>query len=376
MIIEHYYPIIYIVKEVVKYSAENTGIEYFMRPPTESLGADLMDACTLIEQKINKVGERVAYTLASTEIKPNLSIGSEIELLLFSQDFDPSIHRYGNADDEKVNPNYSRKHLKAVREIMGGIHKTTRKGGIADVLYAECPTLVRRIFAEVRTRPSDVLGYSTAMSSLQSYFQRRGGMTRPVVHSQHFHCSLTSASGFNLLCSDRVVLAIKKGIIDSYQRFLPLVMLPEEVEEENQKSVGLDSGVRLRGSLYGHGYPRRIEGRLSSSEYMFDPYVNLLVHLIGVARGLEHTFSITDIDADRKLQFSDDYDVYYFTTGANITNYQDEIGRMMNDPVLPQFLNRDLIQKLAEKAQLYWDISKGNISVADARHVGKSSCPL
>lgn len=94
--------------EVVKYRPENIVPEEFMRPPTEILQPAVIDLCYEFEKRINKKIAKIAspFSLVKhSSTLPRLKMGSELEILLFSGNADPSVNM---KQPETINPNYNK----------------------------------------------------------------------------------------------------------------------------------------------------------------------------------------------------------------------------------------------------------------------------
>jgi hypothetical protein len=353
--------------EAIKFRPENTLPQDFMRPPTEPLRLPVAVHALLQEEAINQEAEALTGLIVPGE-RPRsiLRIGSELEFLLFS---DESVPHEDVEKDDDVNPNYSLKHMLNVRRLALRMRKSAEEGGLKDVLHDDGD--VDRIFMEIRTSPSDASGYMQSMDRITQWFQENasGFHIRPVVWSQHLHLSLhDEITDRNLFSSLKLTNIVKKGIVDIYHRALPMLRLPENVEDEVVSEIGGPTGVLEKGDGWESG-PIRLEGRMTNSDYAADPYVNLLFHLIGFKRGLQNRHDHQAIDRDYPLDATESLDDAYFTIGEGHTTFQEALKHMQDDPVLRDELPEELLMGLHDTAQTYWDVSSGQLSASEAREM-------
>lgn len=358
------------MSDILKFRPENTAPAQFMRPPTEAFHAALTTASFLHEGGINETARKASRRLSSTRgeaFTPTLRIGSELEVLLFSADSVPHEDRERSTAQ---NPNYSPKHTERITQLKGDLRANSQDGGLTDVLYDE--GAFEKLFMEIRTKPTDVAVYNESMSQIQEWMQvhtEKLGI-HPVIWSQHFHLSLTdNETGHNLLLYPPALKAARKGMIDIYHRALPLLRLPENVEDAPVVEMGTTRrGVRIKGEDSATD-PQRLEGRMNNSDYAFDPHVNLLYNLIGMKRGLEHIADTDAIDADFPLGnhlFGEQ--LPYFLVGRPHTEYNTAILRAIDDQVLQDQLPQKLHEGLLAAIAPYWDISTGKTEVSTARN--------
>jgi len=198
-----------------------------------------------------------------------------------------------------------------------------------------------------------------------------------VMISNHLHLSLTDAYGTTNLIEENQDAqdAIRVGIVDAYHRALPLVRLPEEVEVlagTIYQSIGRGN-VCLNGHSLDKGNPRRLEARVNSSEYMFDPWVNLFVSLLGVYRGLHHIGYVKDIDKGYKMH-NDHYHNQGFTFGeiGEIKTYDQALRHLLKDKIIAEWFSPIEQRALVAALSSNWDISAGRRSVAEVRSENES----
>lgn len=343
--------------DVIKYKPENTTAEQFMRPPTEGLGPVLFDTALLHEEQVNKFIRDQSPGIATP---PRFQVGTELELIFFADGFVPEAHSDEDKKDSekvKLNPNYRKDHEAQVRRLVRGLTGFRGKRGI---FYPYDRSTIWNISCELRTKPGDVTFYGDATAQIRDFIATNAGDMHPVVHSQHFHLSLANGRGYNVLSERNSALtdAVRKGIVDTYRRFLPLLLLPEELEREFPLPT---DGVIVKRNRNNGRNLRRVEGRLASSEYMFDPNLNILVHVLGIARGLEHIDDPEGLFEDGK--YPPNY--HHLTIGGD--SYQRALKGMASDEILRQYLPGALIDGLVSRASMNVDISRGVKTVAEVR---------
>lgn len=350
--------------EVIKYLPPNTEPKQFMHPPTEPFQGWVDKICLRLERSINSSAEKL-HTGSRILPPPKLRIGSELELFIFHRDFDPFFHLAGV---KEFNPNYSHAHRAAIKGLVSQIRPPIF-GGLRGILqnYIEYNG---GVFVEIRTIPTDTSGYLHQMEAIQEWIGRKSlryGL-RPVVHSQHLHLSLANHfvnmldRGKNDLVISKNEHALANGIIDTYQRTIPWIRLPEEMGSQEirygnifyDENVGF--GIKRKGNNQGYPDPIRLEGRLNSSEYAADPHLNLLVHLIGVDRGLNRLLGI------ESSNFTPSFDLRKM-------NYEDALDRMPDDNVLLSYIPYGLIEAINRPVRLYRDISLGLMNVQEVREL-------
>lgn len=368
--------------EVKKYLPENTAPEQFMRPPTEPFREQVIPLCQELETRINdraseivinrgRVGRTIRKILGISDlpISPGLQLGTELEIFLFSSRSTP----HQDAEKKRGNPNYARKHLNAVEDMSKAVAGSPYAEGLGDVISSD--VTLWRISMEIRTKPGGVDNYLMAMDRIREWFQRNGasGGVHPVIYSQHIHFSLVDRARIrNLFTSSSWGRNVEVGLIDTYSRSNPLVLLPEEVERDYGRDIGLYNGVKKKGgrSLVD---PERIEARMNNSEYAFDPYLNLLVNLLGVYRALAAENRVQLVEFHKGVSVNADYGEprYYFQIGKKHRSYEREVEGLTNDSVLQQLLPANLLSRLPFVYQDYWNISSGETSVQAAREAAQ-----
>ncbi|MGI8419465.1 MAG: hypothetical protein ACR2LN_02365 [Candidatus Levyibacteriota bacterium] len=351
--------------ETVKFLPVNIHPSQFMRPPTEPFSLSIEKESLTQEAEVNAAAAKYGHSLLpGIHPHPILEAGTELELLLFSSD---SIPHLDITKDKKDNPNYSANHLKNVVKLMADLEKPSKEGGLEDLLYNDITN--NRILSEIRIRPVDVGEYTLAMERIQAWFQENAPKYRinPTIFSQHLHLSLVDhKNGINLLQSYSGLRAVGKGILDINHRALPFILLPERVDSDRVISLMSgygEAGVGLREDLR----PVRVEARTLSSEYAWDPRINLYLHLIGLRRGLEYSSDIYKIDADYPLREDSNGNPYYDIGGSYNKSYEDSLGRILRDPVLTENIPKELLHGIHAAASLHPDISTGRMSVREVR---------
>ena len=359
--------------EAKKYLPLNTAPGEFMRPPTEPLDKRIIGVCLDLEKKINKelkgFGGRIFH--------PRLRIGSEVELNLFSDTFDPGKHTKDIVDN---NPNYTKKHTRRVKRLLTNL---LLRSFLNNRLWAMDPVTIGkeyRIFTELRTSTGDVNNYVKSMRWIRKYFQKRTPKRHinPVVHSEHIHMSFTSKfRGINVVKNPDSRFAIQMGIVDAYRRMFALVRLPEEIAAKyswgDYIKILHGYDVRENGEDEGKIMPRmnppRIEGRINNSEYAFDPYLNLLVQLVGVYRGLKYVSDRTKINSDyHHGNNAADYNRLNGSFGTNIyANHFDAAYAFLDDPVVTDLLGKELVNDIFDTIVSYSRLSEGRQGVAEVR---------
>jgi hypothetical protein len=362
--------------ENVKFLAVNIRPTQFLRPPTESLQIPYSVNARLQEDAINSAAIITAkhapeLSQRSLLVAPKLQVASDIEIILFSNQSTPG---EDNGKKEENNPNYTRTHLQAVSEFNQLLRTSRTHGGLKEVLYddGEYPG---RISTEIRTIPTDVMGYIKSIAQIGEWFRSKAGKygINPAIWSQHLHLSLVDpSSGVNLLEDDLIRETVGKGIVDIYHRAIPLLNLPEGTNNTDSYAISVanDIGVLTKGgyrSSNGYPGPIRIEGRLNSSEFAADPILNLLMHLIGIKRGLMHIGDHTKIDEDYPLMNSGSLQDAYFTFGQGYTTFQNALERLLTDEVLSQEIPHELLSNTHKIIQVYPQISQGELTLSAAR---------
>ena len=377
-------------REFVKYLPHNTRPEEFMRPPTEASQRLTIGVCREMETEIN---QRATSLLPTSELRPvkrrlrlrrsrhhseplnspispGLKVGSEIELLIFSPDSVPHLDKM---KPQEKNPNYTKEHMDIVADIAHSVGLPTKKGGLTEALQRDITR--KRIFMEIRTQPGSVEDYIAAMQKIKDWFQKAGkdANVHPVVFSQHLHLSVTGHAGnTNLLGAETDEMrSTYKGIVDIYHRAFPFLMLPENFDGDPLHIGTVGEAIYIKGRKNKPDNPLRIEGRLNSSEYAIDPYLNLLVHLVGIYRGLSAASHPETLDEDYPLLHMRDgispHEKPFFTIGEGHPERDETLCRMLTDPVLQEHLPPDLINGLVKVFQGYPDISRGITTAADSR---------
>ena len=355
------------VMEVRKYQPDNITPDEFMRPPTEPVDRKLKEIALHLEGNINALAAKVAEKYNKN--KPVLKVGTELELLLFSSQFDPAIHRSESNSPDRPNPNYHDSHQDQVAAL--GEHMQSQQG-LAGILQKEEPVDYERLFLELRTKPVDVAGYISQMEKTRDYISaqahKRG--IHPVLHSQHIHLSLCNEpSVSNILWDIPVRSAVQRGILDTYRRAYALLNLPEEVAKPHNPAVNGNTAVKLNG-MGTPSDPLRYEGRLNTSEYMFDPFMNLVINLIGVYRGLQLALDPQLLKHPITLdQRSTGPDIFYYflTTPFRVTPYAEVLSRTVQDPMLNEFLTPDVLKNVVSRMKSYEQITSGERRVSDVR---------
>jgi hypothetical protein len=354
--------------ETKKYRKENIQIEHLFHPPTEVFKPWFTTLSFYLEDNINQK----ARTLTG-DGTTCLQLGSEIELKIFANKFDQDFHD-GIAD----NPNYTLKHRKNTDQIAEDLCCMRENGGLQEMLYESnawevTPTRRRiskdTVFMELRTIPTTVTGYRDQMEELGEWMRAEAcaRSVRPVVHSQHIHFSLLGKKENPFGKKSRARKFVDKGIVDIYHRALPLVRMPEEIEFLGQKYTEYSS-YNVKTKITGQTSPRqRIEARVNNSEYTFDPYLNLVVQLLGIERGLSYSdriFGYRKIDKDFPL---DSRNGPGFSLGN--TSFDQRVNHLREDHVIKKYFPNEVVQALADVIQMYKDVSEGKITVAELKGI-------
>lgn len=371
-----------------EYRQENIQLRDFWRPPTEAEHETISELMLNLEQQINAE----ANLLAAAHHPPfpegvRLRIGTEVELHVFDKAFDPRHHHpedrwkgegvwmdgYTRLPAHADNPNYTPQHRDALNTLAQRMRLPLTQGGCAELLQEHEPVNHETVFLELRTRPADVNGYTEQLEGLGPWLRHTAGDLGllPVVHSQHLHVSLTDASGVhNLLREPAVRASVAKGIVDMYRRAYALLRLPEEVRAPELGEIGYSyAGAVRRNGGYTPDNPLRLEARLASSEYLFDPYLTLYLHLLGILRGLRCVGNPHELDAESSLTTDTSYafaERVSFPTHS-CRSYQTAAKQLQRDVVLRQMIPPDLLQRLSSRARRFGDIAAGRRSIAAVR---------
>jgi hypothetical protein len=349
-----------------KFRPNNITPDQFMRPPTEAVRLPIAVNALLQEDQINTLAAQVARRSVFKRAAPKLQTGTELELFLFSDKSKPAVDLYKSTSS---NPNYTSQHKRAFEGLTSLMFQPNSQGGLRDILY-DGGDHFGSIGIEIRTKPQDVNGYFDAISQVSDWFRKNAGQfgINPVVWSQHLHLSLGDpTSGVNLLEDRAKRYIIGKGIVDMYHRAIPLLRLPENIEGEHFVMSYSGSGINTKGGFSFESGPRRIEGRVNNSDYASDPYLNLLMNLIGVKRGLRYITDHRKIDADYQLTNTDVPEHASFPIGGGRTSVSGTLRHLERDKVLAEELPHDLLWNLHRIASSYSAISEGTLGVEEAR---------
>lgn len=341
--------------EVVRYARENITPDEFMRPPTEAYRSEIDSLNLDLGKRINRILESEQRALN----KPSLRIGSEIELLMFSSESDPA---QDLKKHDKLNPNYSGVHLTKVRKLMSDLVDHGSKYNLRDII--ESRINVDRIFGEIRTKPTTVGNYITSMDRLKHWMQKKSGELgiSPVVYSQHFHFSMAGFGGTNNVLRNEVLgEVVAQSMLSVYSRSLAMTNLPEDVEGDPQYYEVDRLAVLYKGKKRSIVDPLRLEGRMNSHSYAFDPHLNLLINQIGLYNGLLLAYSLKKIF--RRMPDA----VYDFTIGRGYTSWPSELESLVNNRKIEQYIPRGLLEKIQNTLKYYWQISTNELTLRDAR---------
>jgi hypothetical protein len=367
-----------IMFEARPYNPANTQPTEFMRPATEPFQGGIAALTRQTAERIReKATERYVALFGEDTLDastaPDVRVGSEVELLVFSPKSDPhkDIHKL-----DVENPNYSLKHRRKVRKLAESIVKPPERGGLDGIVHEEVDR--DRIFMETRITPSTAEEFEDKAEIFQAWIQYMGieDNIHPVVHSQHYHISITSADGeVNILEDPDTMAAVQAGVTDIYHRAFPFVRLPEHILMGYSRFIGLEKGVKTKGDENNPDNPLRLEARANASEYAFDPHLNLFIALTGVERGLNHIGRINEIDTDFPMDRADIYSysgsrkfsMPYFSSGGYIHTYENALDHVLVDPVLDQAMPRELLVGIHEVVQSYIDIAERRTTVEEVR---------
>ncbi len=241
-------------------------------------------------------------------------------------------------------------------------------GGLRHVLLGY-PGRAGTISTELRTVPSNVAEYIRQMDEVKDGIQRFGSQysINPSVISQHFHMSLYDyTKGFNAFDDVTIKNAVHNGLIDIYRRAIPLLRPPEYVNSKNVYTMGegIDCGIKWKDGW--NNYPVRIEGRMNNFGYGFDPYMNLVLNLAGIKRGLMYASNPEEIDKDDPLERNVSTGSPYFRFGYGYPSYQELLAKFQKDPVMRELFG-DMADIIYSIYNIYPDISNKRYTNVEAR---------
>ena len=360
-----------------RYGQGNIKPNNFMSPPTEGLWLPIDVLVLEQEKEINvQAGKIVRERKLSTRqnpCEPTLRVGSELEIILFSNKVDPYT---GYKIHKSRNYNYGDEHLDSMKRFRKAMAKPEDEGGLGSTITGE-GVYVGSLTTEIRTPPSTTEVYLQQINRIKRWVQENAGKydIDPTIMSQHFHMSLVDQySGDNLLTDDQLREVVMKGLFDIYHRGLPFLRLPELIEGELVYDMNgrEKKGVREKG-LDSPQNPLRLEGRMNNSDYAADPSLNLLFNLVGFRRGLEHYDKHQLIDQDNPLGDTDIPSVAGFRFGHGITTYQQTLDEFFLDEVIAATFPKSILDVLYKTGSMYPAISQGYLSLIEAREkVNKS----
>lgn len=268
---------------IVKYLPENYQPELFGNSPTSVFDAPLKEV-------LNRNADAIAQI-----IKPhNLTVGSEIEMLLFHEDYDPRIHRRYDFDH---NPNYSHYYDNRQDRFFTEIYRR----GIGELLWEVEPVTKYHCFSEFRTRPNDLAQQAVLIDNfcdIVAISASTHGLL-PIVHSQHTH----------IVWGQKISNIMLQSAQDIMARCRPLLALPSEIHprRSSRKRLDLHTGAKrnfIAEQRGNKGHPS-LEFRLLSSEYAWNPTLNLAIVSSAIRRGLETWFEIDS--PEQAPRFIQDY---------------------------------------------------------------------
>jgi hypothetical protein len=344
--------------EALKNRPENITPEHFMSSPTEAFSPWFNTLSLCLEDEINRSARDIAH-----DPSINLQIGSELEFHLFSKDFCPHLHdKYSRTD----NPNYSEEHFSQLAHLKEKMLTPRFEGGLGDILCeseGETVTLLKN-FMEIRTAPGSVEDFLEYMGELKSWMQKETEQRdiNPVVYSQHIHFSLRGKTNL-LQDTNGEADFMKKAMLNVYQRTLPLIRLPEEIES-NGPIVYSRANIRTNGRPSDPNGPNpiRIEARINNSEYAFDPSLNLLIHLIGMQQGLFYStqeLGWDEIGSDFPL-----HNPYLLKIYGSHINIEQALDRLPEDKIMQEYLPQEVLYGIKDIVKCYREVSEGRMSVA------------
>ncbi len=342
-------------KEYLQYNPANFKPENLMRPPTGIVSDELMYLCNQLRNAIEG-GLRVD--------KDTLKIGTELEILFFDKNADPgklekvsnkeiqrqNRHSYdelSTKEEDEIrrlnNPNYTSGHRAKVLKVANFAEKLEEM--YPDDFY-EC-TRDSKLLIEFRTAPRNLEAHLENVSWLADAIRAKASKLGllPVVHSQHIHLScnshnirLNTKGRYKFINSEN----FNGGYIDrTFTRILPLVMLPEEYEEDDR----LPHVVRENNA--GEDRANHPEFRQLSSEYAHDHVLNLTLCLRSLYASLRNPDYATDTLPDGK--------------------YLKAVKEMSTDEELALFFGDSTLAKICKVAKQYPAVSRRDKTINEVK---------
>ena len=266
----------------------------------------------------------------------SLLLGSEFEIFFFDGASDPAKmwDRYGG---DGKNPNYTEKHRTKILEIA----RWASHLGILQKRFWDC-TKESDLLIEFRTSPQKPDKYWESIRFLGDRIRQKSKDlgVMPVIHSQHTHVT-SNRHGFPSIDPARrheKYILSKDFDLDvlnaAFSRILPLVMLPEE----------LDDGIPDAAVIDRHDSTHP-EFRLLSSEYMWDPVLNLTVTL--------------------RAMYASLYNPNFVSEADTVDNYEKATRNFSRDTEMRDFFGDSLTDGLSQVISQYPAVSKRQISIDD-----------
>lgn len=272
-------------REYLAHNPENYTPDKFMRPATGVIGDELKYLSSQLRNALEG-GWRID--------RGNLLVGTELEIIFFSQDGDPEL-LWKEFEDSRKNPNYTGNHRAKVKRIER-FAKTLQRDYPDDFYHCSRDS---RLLIEFRTAPQTLEAYFDNISWLADKIRKlskKEGLL-PVVHSQHIHLSCKSHNAVPRRKSKYKFIDSKNfegEYIDySFTRILPLVILPEEYEDDDNNFPRV-----VETSFADDDSPAHPEFRLLSSEYANDHILNLTLCLRSLYASLMNRSYATDIQPE------------------------------------------------------------------------------
>jgi hypothetical protein len=314
-----------------KYNPKNFSPDNLFRAPTSATHGELL---YLVDQ--------LSRTLEGTSrVKERrVLVGTELEMIFFNPDQDPA-EAYRKFGKLSPNPNYLPDHSAKIELLkkFGNNLRLTRPGEFMEVEG------IGKISLEFHTAPQRVNNHLSSMERFAELLRKkcRELNVLPVVHSQHIHLSMRNNPMSNALkgtIMSKGIMPDSNVVRNAFSRVNPLVLLPEEWDYRDMnpyyaKSDGIASLTR-----HDLDHP---EFRRLSSEYAFDPILNLLLSLRAMHAGCLAKSSVTEMKHPRSFEVA--------------------VTRMNQDSELANFFGQSTLSALSMIVGQYPAVSKREINI-------------
>lgn len=370
--------------EAVKYRQENIATEHLFSAPTEAFKPWFSTLALYLEDDINTRARNI-----TEDGSVKLRMGTELEFLMFSPQFDPLRH---SQSEKNGNPNYDKSHIQLVQQVIDDMFTPRDQGGLRELLYNSGEKIninngsrhyyisSQNIFMEIRTKPGTVQDYKENLEELQVWMKKEAEKKdiRPVVHSQHIHFSLFGEQANAFQINAQATNFVRKSTVDMYHRALPVLRLPEEIEDgsEKHKNYSATDNFPHRTVITFNGFGAdRFEGRINNSEYAFDPYLNLVVHLLGIHRGLVYSkkpLGYTTLDRDYPLDSTTMQQDSTPWFSREKRDFNTALSHLTEDKVLNEYFPSEVIHAIRDVVASYRDVSEGRLSVGDLKRIANA----